>query len=149
MLCVVCGQRKIQLHHHTYDRIGCELFSDVTPLCRFHHAAVHEWLKKSGRIFVEYTIEAIAFLRGVPVTSITTTRHDRNLSRKKKKSPQKAPKPNVSLLQRQKKLSPKKAIQNPIFGKPRIKNGPPIKANHDGATSWKNYLKERCKTKQG
>jgi hypothetical protein len=64
MTCLVCSSRPIQLHHRTYVRLGCEEFGDVTPLCRPHHEAVHDWLKTSGRIFVEYTHEAVAALGG-------------------------------------------------------------------------------------
>lgn len=62
MRCRVCGAGRIQLHHHTYIRLGQEAIGDVTPLCREHHQAVHEWLKTSGRIFVEFTHEALAAL---------------------------------------------------------------------------------------
>lgn len=60
--CVVCNSGVIQLHHHTYERLGCEQLTDVTPLCRPHHEAVHTWLKQSGRIFVKFTSEAVAAL---------------------------------------------------------------------------------------
>lgn len=65
--CAVCGAGRVQLHHHTYVRLGREEMGDVTPLCRTHHVAVHEWLKASGRVFVGHTHEAVAALGGVPV----------------------------------------------------------------------------------
>ncbi len=64
MTCLVCASKPIQLHHHTYVRLGRERLEDVDPLCRAHHEAVHKWLKESGRFFVEYTSEAIVALGG-------------------------------------------------------------------------------------
>src|SRR5690348_9129199 len=67
--CAVCGGGGIQLHHHTYERLGCELPTDVTPLCRGHHEAVHEWLKVRGR-GVGHTAQAVSAIReaGKPLT---------------------------------------------------------------------------------
>lgn len=31
----------LDVHHHTYERLGNELFSDLAALCRPHHEAVH------------------------------------------------------------------------------------------------------------
>lgn len=64
MRCKVCGLNRIQLHHHTYERLGREELADVTPLCRDHHESVHEWLKTSGKRWVHFTHLAIAALRG-------------------------------------------------------------------------------------
>ncbi len=63
MRCAVCDTKPIQLHHHTYVRLGCEQLSDVTPLCRSHHIEVHEYLKASGLIYVEQTHKAVELLR--------------------------------------------------------------------------------------
>ncbi len=60
--CAVCDSKRIELHHHTYVRLGVERLSDVTPLCREHHSAVHEWLKEC-KMPVERTPTAIAALR--------------------------------------------------------------------------------------
>lgn len=67
LLCAVCSCKPIQLHHHTYKRLGCEKLEDVTPLCRDHHNAVHDWLKANCHNFVDQTDRAIAFLRGEPL----------------------------------------------------------------------------------
>lgn len=64
MVCAVCNARRIQLHHHTYVRLGCERIEDVTPLCRDHHIAVHEWIKQSGQNLVGNTQKAIIAIRG-------------------------------------------------------------------------------------
>lgn len=61
--CRVCSGKRVQLHHHTYERLGRESLDDVTPLCREHHVAVHEWLKGNNRP-VRDTGGAVAFLRG-------------------------------------------------------------------------------------
>jgi len=70
--CAVCQVGPIQLHHHTYDRLGAELLDDVTPLCRIHHVAVHEWIKSHPKKFVEHTSEAVAMLRGGPIVVRST-----------------------------------------------------------------------------
>lgn len=84
--CKVCGCKRVQLHHKTYIRLGKEQFSDVEPLCREHHSAVHRWLKSSGKIFVEFTHEAIASLRGDANTK--SAKIPRNIRVKKKKARQ-------------------------------------------------------------
>src|SRR5574341_2115 len=33
----VCGEKPIDVHHKTYERIGNERLSDLIPLCRKHH----------------------------------------------------------------------------------------------------------------
>lgn len=97
MTCLVCGTRPIQLHHRTYVRLGEELPGDVVPLCREHHVAVHAWLKSSGRIFVEYTHEAITALGGEcppaprePGRRIKSKRPAKKLSQQKRKKLKKA-----------------------------------------------------------
>ncbi len=75
MKCLVCGEGPVQLHHHTYVRLGAELFTDVSPLCRPHHEAVHEWLKASGKNFVEHTHKAVIALGGELVTPQKKSRH--------------------------------------------------------------------------
>lgn len=45
--CVVCGTcDNVQLHHHTYARLGSEADTDVVPLCKEHHKGVHLLHKK-------------------------------------------------------------------------------------------------------
>jgi hypothetical protein len=46
----VCGDWDIQLHHMTYERVGAEELSDLTPLCRRCHSLVHvlEWRREIG-----------------------------------------------------------------------------------------------------
>jgi hypothetical protein len=83
MVCAVCRQKHIQLHHRSYLRLGNENLDDLTPLCRPHHEAVHQWLRESGRIFVEYTHEAVAFLQGNP--SQREQEPDKKRRRKSKK----------------------------------------------------------------
>jgi len=44
--CLACGQtwtlRHGDLHHASYDRLGTETFTDLLPLCRADHAALHD-----------------------------------------------------------------------------------------------------------
>lgn len=62
ILCAVCNGKPIQLHHHSYERLGHELLTDITPLCREHHEAVHIWLK-TRKASVRKTGQAITCLR--------------------------------------------------------------------------------------
>lgn len=40
--CQVCnGNRRLQVHHRTYDRVRCERLDDLTVLCRDCHAGHH------------------------------------------------------------------------------------------------------------
>jgi hypothetical protein len=41
----VCGEEEVQYHHTTYERIGAERLTDLTPLCARCHQLVHvlEW----------------------------------------------------------------------------------------------------------
>lgn len=40
--CNRCGSKKqLNVHHKTYDRVGCEMLSDLEVLCRSCHAAEH------------------------------------------------------------------------------------------------------------
>jgi len=48
--CVVCGNKKYQLHHRTYKRIGHEHLGDFVALCgRCHHALhrQHKYMDES------------------------------------------------------------------------------------------------------
>ncbi len=65
LVCAVCGLKPVQLHHHTYERLGAERLGDVTPLCRLHHEAVHAVLKDK-RWLVERTKKVIRLLRRSP-----------------------------------------------------------------------------------
>lgn len=64
MRCAVCNKGPIQLHHHTYSRLGQEFLGDVTPLCRAHHVAVHDWIRERNKP-VSLTHKAIYQLRKV------------------------------------------------------------------------------------
>lgn len=46
----ICGDDEVHLHHTTYERIGQERLSDLTPLCRRCHQMVHvlEWRGQIG-----------------------------------------------------------------------------------------------------
>ena len=39
--CENCGEPACQVHHKTYERLGCERPSDLQPLCRRCHEALH------------------------------------------------------------------------------------------------------------
>lgn len=61
--CAVCSGSPVQLHHHTYARLGAEKLTDVTPLCGPHHEAVHAWLHQRKK-FVRDTPQAVKALGG-------------------------------------------------------------------------------------
>lgn len=82
-VCAVCGASPIQLHHHTYDRLGREPLDDVTPLCRPHHEAVHEWLKLAGKP-VGATKRAVAALRGSAPAKVRTAAEGKAFGLKKR-----------------------------------------------------------------
>jgi hypothetical protein len=40
--CAFCGAVKwVELHHHTYERMGRELDDDLIAVCREHHQEIH------------------------------------------------------------------------------------------------------------
>ena len=39
--CFVCGNKRFELHHKTYQRLGEELLADLVPLCRRCHKSTH------------------------------------------------------------------------------------------------------------
>lgn len=45
--CLGCGNKRFQLHHRSYVRIGNELPADLIPLCGDCHKKVHDFLKAS------------------------------------------------------------------------------------------------------
>jgi hypothetical protein len=109
MSCVVCGAKPIQLHHHTYQRLGAEDVLDVSPLCREHHVAVHDWLKANGKM-VNATHKAVAELGGRPCRHMTPEegkafglwkRDEKRAKKKKRKG--KSPRPAGLSAERQRK----------------------------------------------
>jgi hypothetical protein len=49
----MCGADVVQLHHKTYDRIGAEDLTDLTPLCARCHALIHV-LERRGDITLSF-----------------------------------------------------------------------------------------------
>lgn len=50
----ICGEvERVQLHHLTYERIGHEELTDLTPLCARCHAMIHE-LERRGEIGLDF-----------------------------------------------------------------------------------------------
>jgi hypothetical protein len=47
--CVGCAHPKYQLHHVGYGRMGCELLTDLVPICKKCHYKVHRF-EKNNRI---------------------------------------------------------------------------------------------------
>ena len=41
--CATChSDEHLQVHHRTYERVGCEYLTDLTVLCRYCHRALHD-----------------------------------------------------------------------------------------------------------
>ena len=49
--CAVCrrGDRLLEVHHLTYERLGAELLEDVVALCQRCHATEHAWARRGKR----------------------------------------------------------------------------------------------------
>lgn len=64
--CAACGSRRsIDLHHHTYERLGREHDNDLVPLCRADHDLVHYIHRREPhRSLTEVTFATIAQRRG-------------------------------------------------------------------------------------
>lgn len=89
--CAFCGKRtEIELHHHTYERMGRELDDDMVPLCRDHHQAVHDYHNAHGGTLTAAT-RAVASLLGVEVQIVKRrprgepTRKERDKARRQRK----------------------------------------------------------------
>ena len=72
--CSVCdGEKELELHHKTYDKLGKEELTDVIPLCHSCHGEVHSWLDADGSP-VEQTDKVVAILRKAREKSFTRPR---------------------------------------------------------------------------
>lgn len=54
----MCGDTKVQFHHTTYERVGCEQLEDLLPLCQACHAQAHV-LEAAG--VIELTLEGFYY----------------------------------------------------------------------------------------
>jgi hypothetical protein len=88
--CAVCHQGPIQLHHHTYERLGQESLKDVDPLCHIHHESVHEYLKQKS-LSLRKTADAINHLRKLWGKDKPTPSSKDATPKKKKKKRQRTP----------------------------------------------------------
>lgn len=62
--CRVCGARRVDLHHRTYDHLGHEPLRDLVPLCRADHQALHG-LQRALRVNV--TVATAMYLKGARI----------------------------------------------------------------------------------
>lgn len=63
--CAICGSReRLNLHHKTYARLGCELDIDLVPLCGDHHDEFHEVQGKTTKDMVSATDQFIEYKKG-------------------------------------------------------------------------------------
>lgn len=52
----------LHVHHHTYDRLGQELMTDLVGLCEKHHMEVHDLHEKDGSISLTKATEMVTGL---------------------------------------------------------------------------------------
>ncbi|QEA10829.1 HNH endonuclease [Mycobacterium phage Weirdo19] len=88
--CALCGSGdEVELHHHTYRRLGAELDEDLTALCAAHHAEVHDYHRAHDVTLTEAT-RAVAARFGVPIVvrrpRTELTRKEQNKARKARKA---------------------------------------------------------------
>lgn len=58
--CSACGSTSnLNLHHHTYERMGKERDSDLVPLCSACHEMVHYIHRRSNKTLTEITFDFI------------------------------------------------------------------------------------------
>ena len=58
--CVCCETHKgLQLHHNTYEKIGCERLGDVVWLCTSCHATVHQVAKEKPDMDIKQVIARV------------------------------------------------------------------------------------------
>ncbi len=49
--CTICGiSHELEVHHRTYERVGKELLTDLTTLCKPCHKTVTSMLRRRRRI---------------------------------------------------------------------------------------------------
>jgi len=78
--CAACGDRRYDLHHRTYCRLGREQLGwavfggDLMPLCRRHHESLHRLQRRLGwSVEVASNVYAVGAGIGRGVRSLLTT----------------------------------------------------------------------------
>ncbi len=51
--CAICGKKKTQLHHMTYQNLGREEDDDLVALCNHHHDQLHQTIKMKNDMRIE------------------------------------------------------------------------------------------------
>lgn len=49
--CCLCSNRASDVHHNSYDRVGCETITDLVPLCRRCHKRFHGAMPDGNNAF--------------------------------------------------------------------------------------------------
>lgn len=65
--CLLCQRTPIMMHHTSYARICDESVTDVIPLCKTHHRAIHEYHRRT-MTGVSRIVEAVCEVVGCSVT---------------------------------------------------------------------------------
>jgi 5-methylcytosine-specific restriction endonuclease McrA len=56
--CAMCDATATEVHHRTYERVGREWLSDLTPVCSACHRRFHGTAKRARRQRVRFNMEA-------------------------------------------------------------------------------------------
>ena len=66
--CLGCGNKRIQLHHRTYARLGKERYEDIFPLCGKCHIKLHKFLSDNKqRITASYKKSLAILFKWTPI----------------------------------------------------------------------------------
>ena len=74
--CQGCGRAHVEYHHRTYERLGHEKLSDLVPVCRECHEAIHEAYRRGTLDLLRTTRSTLRRLRkknGAPLPSKLVT----------------------------------------------------------------------------
>jgi hypothetical protein len=56
------SQENLEIHHHTYCRLGDEKLEDLVALCKIHHQRVHEVYRRNKRLGLTKATEIVTGL---------------------------------------------------------------------------------------
>lgn len=74
-VCAACETTvDIQVHHHTYERLGVELDADLVAVCASCHRLIHRYQSRTGEDLSIATFEVIAMMNGNPIEPPAPTR---------------------------------------------------------------------------
>jgi hypothetical protein len=85
--CELCGATEgVEVHHHTYVRLGRELDDDLLAVCKPHHDEIHAAREAMGCTLTQATRQVAAAFS----VTVMRRRHESGLSRKELNKARKA-----------------------------------------------------------